>query len=102
MAEAPLDLKWNIDLRLAAHTENVPLELRGRPVASNSLVWTGDPEAGRKYLERALSCATGYCEQQVVSFLSYKPWRILIFRMAGAITPSRVISTTWTTSVLIH
>ncbi len=26
MAEAPLDLKWNIDLRLAPHTEKVPVE----------------------------------------------------------------------------
>jgi FAD/FMN-containing dehydrogenase len=54
MAKAPRDLKWNINLRLAAHKENVPVELRGRPVASNSLVWTGNPETGRKYLERAL------------------------------------------------
>ena len=55
MAEAPFDLKWNIDLRLAAHKENVPPELRGRPVAGNSLVWTGDPEAGHRWLERALA-----------------------------------------------
>ena len=55
MAEAPLDLKWNIDLRLAPHTKNVPAELRGHPVAGNSLVWTGDPDVGRPYLERALS-----------------------------------------------
>ena len=31
MAEAPLDLKWNIDLRLAPHKEKVPVELRGQP-----------------------------------------------------------------------
>src|ERR1700751_1087809 len=55
MAEAPIDLKWNIDLRLALHTRQVPDELRGRPVASTSLIWTGDPEAGRPYLQRALS-----------------------------------------------
>ena len=54
MAEAPVDLKWNIDLRLAPHTRKVPVELRGRPVAGSSLVWTGDPEAGRPYLEHAL------------------------------------------------
>src|SRR6202050_781794 len=47
MAEAPLDLKWNIDLCLAPQTNEVPGELRGRSVASNWLVWTGDPEAGR-------------------------------------------------------
>src|SRR6266567_6881374 len=51
MAEAPHDLKWNINLRLAPHTTNVPLELRGRPAASSSLVWTGDPDAGRKYID---------------------------------------------------
>src|SRR5579864_4066376 len=44
MADAPLDLKWNIDLRVAPHTKAVPVGLRGRPVASSSLVWTGDPE----------------------------------------------------------
>lgn len=55
MAEAPIDLKWNIDLRLARHADNVPLALRGRPVAGNSLVWTGDPDAGQPYLERALA-----------------------------------------------
>ena len=55
MADAPNDLKWNIDLRLAPKTNKVPAELRGRPVASSSLVWTGDPDTGRPYLERALS-----------------------------------------------
>ena len=54
MPSAPIDLKWNIDLRLAAHAERVPPGLRGRPVAGNSLVWTGDPEAGRRCLEQAL------------------------------------------------
>jgi hypothetical protein len=71
MADAPLDLKWNINLRLAAHKENVPVELRGRPVASNSLVWTGNPETGRKYLERALSlCTPDSVSSKVVSFIS--------------------------------
>jgi len=70
MAEAPLDLKWNIDLRLAPHIEKIPAELQGRPVASNSLVWTGDPEAGRPYLDRALSlCSPDTVSRKVVSFL---------------------------------
>src|SRR3984957_13166925 len=55
MAEAPIDLKWNVDLRLAPHRDKVPTELRGRPVAGSSLIWTGDPEAGRPYLQRARS-----------------------------------------------
>jgi len=70
MAEAPLDLKWNIDLRLAPHTNKVPAELRGRPVASSSLVWTGDPDAGWPYLNRALSmCRADSVSSKVVSFL---------------------------------
>src|SRR5437660_7660618 len=31
MADAPIELKWNIDLRLASQTERVPVQLRGRP-----------------------------------------------------------------------
>jgi len=70
MAEAPLDLKWNIDLRLAAHTNKVPVALRGRPVASSSLIWTGAPEAGRRYLQRVLSlCSADSVSSKIVSFL---------------------------------
>jgi FAD binding domain/Berberine and berberine like len=71
MAEAPIDLKWNVDLRLAPHTNKVPVELRGRPVAGSSLVWTSDPEAGRPYLERALSmCSPDSVSSKVVSFMN--------------------------------
>ena len=71
MAEAPLDLKWNIDLRLAPQTKKVPAELRGRPVAGSSLIWTGDPEAGRPYLERALSlCNSNSVSSKIVSFMN--------------------------------
>jgi len=71
MAEAPLDLKWNIDLRLAPRTGKVPETLRGRPVAGNSLVWTGDPREGRVYLERALAlCHPESVRSQEVSFLT--------------------------------
>ena len=71
MAEAPIDLKWNIDLRLASHAKKVPSDLRGRPVASSSLIWTGDPEAGRPYLQRALSlCSADAVSSKVVSFLN--------------------------------
>ncbi len=70
MAEAPLDLKWNIDLRLAPHTNEVPVELRGRPVAGSSLLWTGDAEAGRPYLQRGLSmCRPDSVNSKVVPFL---------------------------------
>jgi len=49
----------------------VPSDLRGRPVASSSLIWTGDPEAGRPYLQRALSlCSADSVSSKVVSFLN--------------------------------
>jgi hypothetical protein len=71
MAEAPIDLKWNIDLRLAPQTKKVPGELRGRPVASSSLIWTGDPETGRPYLERALTlCNPDSVSSKIVSFMN--------------------------------
>jgi hypothetical protein len=71
MAEAPLDLKWNIDLRLAPHSKKTPIELRGRPVASSSLIWTGAPEAGRSYLQRALSmCNQDSVRRKIVSLVN--------------------------------
>jgi len=70
MADAPLDFKWNIDLRLAPQSNKVPLELRGRPVAGSSLIWTGDPESGRPYLQRALAmCSPESVNSKVVPFL---------------------------------
>jgi hypothetical protein len=69
MAEAPVDLKWNIDLRLATHANKVPIALRGCPVASSSLIWTGDPEDGRPYLHCALSlCDPDSVSTKIVSF----------------------------------
>src|SRR5215469_8823279 len=50
MADAPIDLKWNVDLRVAPNGKDVPANLRGRPVASCSLVWTGSPGAANRYL----------------------------------------------------
>ncbi len=71
MAEAPIDLKWNIDLRLAPHTHKVPVELLGRPVASSSVIWTGNPEAGRPYLHHALSlCSPDSVNSKIMSLIS--------------------------------
>ena len=70
MAEAPIDLKWNIDLRLAPDKNTVPEELRGRPVAGNCIIWTGDPEAGQPYLQRALSlCHSNSVRSRIIPFL---------------------------------
>lgn len=70
MADAPFDLKWNLDLRLAPHRQNVPPHLRGRPVAGSSLLWTGTPEDAAKYLQRAFSlCDPDSVRSQTASFL---------------------------------
>ena len=69
MPEAPFDLKWNLDLRLAPHKEKVPPPLRGRPAACSSLVWTGVPDDAQKYFERAFSlCHPDSVRSQNVSF----------------------------------
>lgn len=70
MAEAPIDLKWNIDLRLAPHQENVPEELRGRCVAAISLVWTGNTEGTKPFLAPALAmCHPDSVSTRTVSFI---------------------------------
>ena len=70
MADAPFDLKWNLDLRLAPHQPRVPAQLRGRPVAGSSLVWTGAPADAQKYFERAFAlCDRDSVRSQTVSFL---------------------------------
>jgi hypothetical protein len=71
MPEAPFDLKWNLELRLAPHKEKVPPPLRGRLAACSSLVWTGAPEDAQKYFERAFSqCHSDSVRSQPVSFLN--------------------------------
>jgi hypothetical protein len=70
MADAPIDLKWNIDLCLAPNGKEVPGDLRRRPVASSSLVWTGSSEAGDRHLQPALSmCRPDTVSSSVVSFI---------------------------------
>jgi len=71
MPEAPDDLKWNLSLRLALHGDNVPDQVRGRPVLSQSVLWTGDPEQGRRYLDHALSFGRPVgVTRRVLSFLA--------------------------------
>ena len=70
MADAPMELKWNIDLRVAPHTPDISSGHRGRPFAGSSLVWTGDPDEGKSFLGRALSlCSPDSVRSQIVSFL---------------------------------
>ena len=55
MPEAPDNLRWGFSLRIAPHEENIPVEVRGRPIASASALWVGDPEEGRRYVDHAFA-----------------------------------------------
>lgn len=71
MPEAPDNLRWGISLTMAPSTENVPQALRGRPVASQGLLWVGDRDEGNRWLHRALSlchCQAATCRE--MSFLA--------------------------------
>lgn len=71
MPDAPDNLKWNISLRRVQAGDNLPDELLGRRIASQFVLWVGDPDAGRLHVERALSiCKHVGVKQQVMSFLA--------------------------------
>src|SRR5436309_7827372 len=71
MPQAPDDLKWNLSLRLALNSENVPGRVRERPVLSQSVLWTGDPKESRRCLDHALSiCKPIEVTRRVLSFLA--------------------------------
>jgi len=71
MPQAPDDLKWNLSLRLALDSENVPERVRKRPVLSQSVLWTGDPKESRRCLDHALSiCKPIEVTRRVLSFLA--------------------------------
>ena len=70
MAGAPIDLKWNIDLRIAPTTNSIPPSLRGRSVAGSSIIWTGDPDAGHTTMQTALAlCHPDSVSSKIISFL---------------------------------
>jgi hypothetical protein len=71
MPEAPDELKWNVNLRLAPDSDNVPANVRGLPAASETVIWVGDPAKGRPYLDHAFSaCNPVAVSRKVISFLT--------------------------------
>jgi FAD binding domain/Berberine and berberine like len=71
MPEAPDNLKWSLNLRVAPNIENVPAHVRGRPVASESVLWIGDPDEARPYLDHVLSlCKPVGVSRRVLSYLA--------------------------------
>jgi len=70
MPHAPDNLRWGISLTTAPSSPSVPPHLRGRPVASQGLVWVGDRDEGNRYVHRALSlCNCQAATQREMSFL---------------------------------
>jgi len=68
MPEAPLDLKWNISLRLAQ--ANTSANLGSSAVAGNSLIWTGAAENAQSYFEQATPFFTpGTISTKTLSYL---------------------------------
>ncbi|HEY6388708.1 MAG TPA: FAD-binding oxidoreductase [Candidatus Acidoferrum sp.] len=71
MPHAPHNLRWGISLTIAPHTGNIPAHLRGRSAASQGLLWVGDLEEGRRYVDRGLSlCNTVAVTKRELSFLN--------------------------------
>jgi hypothetical protein len=71
MPEAPDNLKWSFSLRLAPDDETVPPHVRGRQVASESVLWIGDPDEARPHVDHALSaCNATAITKNVFSFLN--------------------------------
>jgi hypothetical protein len=70
MPEAPDNLRWGFSLRTAPNDDNLPPDLRGRPVASASAIWVGDIEEGRPYVDRAL--AIGHHQAITKEVLSFR------------------------------
>ena len=55
MAEAPDNLRWGFSLRIAGDGSGVPQDVRGAAVASASVLWVGDHDKGRHYIDHALT-----------------------------------------------
>lgn len=70
MPGAADNLKWSFSLRLAPDGESVPSYVRGRQVASQSVLWIGDPDEARPHVDHALSaCNATAITKNVFSFL---------------------------------
>ena len=70
MPESPDNLRWGFSLTIAPDSDDVPLHVRGLPVASASALWAGDLEEGHRYVDRVLSfCNPVAVTKEVIPFL---------------------------------
>jgi len=69
MPEAPDNLRWGFSLRNAPDAENIPADIRGRPIASVSALWVGGLEKGRRYVDHAFAVGNHKAiTKEVISF----------------------------------
>ena len=52
-------LRWGTSPTIEPHADNIPENLRGRPVASLPTAWVGGEAQGHPYVDRALSLCQG-------------------------------------------
>jgi hypothetical protein len=55
MPSAPDNLRWGFSLKIAGDSEEVPQELRRKPVASISALWVGNAASGSRFVDNALT-----------------------------------------------
>jgi hypothetical protein len=70
MPGATDNFKWSFSLRIAPDDETVPPHVRGRQVASESVLWIADPPEARSHFDHALSvCNATAVTKNQFSFL---------------------------------
>lgn len=70
MPEAPDNLRWGLSLTIAPDAPMIPAHVRRRPVASESALWVGDLEEGRRCVDRImLHCNPVAVTKEVIPFL---------------------------------
>ncbi|MBA3915411.1 MAG: BBE domain-containing protein, partial [Acidobacteriales bacterium] len=69
MASAPEEAKWNLSLKLAPDSAEIPHGMRGRPVISAAMIWVGDPALGSQYVSQLAGVPPLASTTREISFL---------------------------------
>ncbi len=68
---APDSLRWDMSLRLAPATQEVPFHLHGKPVASSVAIWIGDEAEGRTCIKHIFGSGKPEAvNSEVISYLA--------------------------------
>ena len=70
MPEAPDQLRWVFSLTIAPRSGHLPPQVGGQPVASASVLWVGEPEAGQRMMDQIFSAGRPLgITREVIPFL---------------------------------